>query len=187
MTSRNTLIVTVAALVGLGLGATVLRGQVPVSQAQSTQATAPKLDETAARLQNEANTIDIVKRYEPGLVYISTEQTVQADPFGMMFGQGGTQQVEGVGSGFFVNAAGDILTNYHVVRDADRIQIRLLGNKQTYTATVVGRARSTIWRSSGPASCPRTSCGPSRSATATSSRWGRRPSRWARRSGWTSA
>ncbi len=134
-------------LVGLGLGATVLRGQVPVSDARSTAAqpvsTAARLNEASARLQNEANTVDIVKRYEPGLVYISTEQTVQAqaDPFAMMMGMGGgTQQVEGVGSGFFVNTAGDILTNYHVVRGADTIQIRLLGNKQTYTATVIGRA-----------------------------------------------
>ncbi len=142
---RTPLLVLTAALIGLGLGATVLRGQVPVSEAQSTVKTAATvLNEASARLQNEANTIQIVKKYEPGLVYISTEQTVaaQADPFSMMMGGNpmGTQQVQGVGSGFFVNAAGDILTNFHVVRGADTIQIRLLGNKQTYTATVIGRA-----------------------------------------------
>ena len=142
--SRTPVLVTAAVLVGLGLGASVLRSQVPVSEAQTAGAqtvssTPPAaLNEGAARLQNEANTIDIVKKHEPGLVYISTEQTVQQDPFGMM--GGGQQQVEGVGSGFFVNAAGDILTNFHVVRGADRIQIRLLGNKQTYSATVIGRA-----------------------------------------------
>ena len=146
--SRTPVLVSVAVLVGLGLGASVLRGQVPVSEAQrvgaqtvsSTVAPGTQvLNEGAARLQNEANTIDIVKKHEPGLVYISTEQTVQQGPFGMMTG-GGQQQVEGVGSGFFVNAAGDILTNFHVVRGADRIQIRLMGNKQTYPATVIGRA-----------------------------------------------
>ncbi|WP_310582431.1 trypsin-like peptidase domain-containing protein [Deinococcus sp.] len=152
MKSRTPVLVTAAVLVGLGLGASVLRGQVPVSEAQPVSSPSPAqsaparpaalnptaLNEGAARLQNEANTVDIVKKYEPGLVYISTEQTVQQDPFGMM--GGGQQQVEGVGSGFFVNAAGDILTNFHVVRGADRIQIRLMGNKQTYSATVVGRA-----------------------------------------------
>ena len=156
MKSRTPVLVTAAVLVGLGLGASVLRGQVPVSEAQPVSSPSPAqsaparpaalnptalnptaLNEGAARLQNEANTVDIVKKYEPGLVYISTEQTVQQDPFGMM--GGGQQQVEGVGSGFFVNAAGDILTNFHVVRGADRIQIRLMGNKQTYSATVVGR------------------------------------------------
>ena len=146
MKPRTTLLVTAAVLAGLALGATVLHGQVPVAGAQNVSAaqTLPKpLNEPSARLQNEANTVDIVKRYEAGLVYISTEQTVQQDPFGMMMGggmNGGSQRVEGVGSGFFVNSAGDILTNYHVVRGADSIQIRLLGNKQTYTATVIGRA-----------------------------------------------
>ncbi|WP_407568904.1 S1C family serine protease [Deinococcus altitudinis] len=151
MKPRTTLLVTAAVLAGLALGATVLRGQAPVADAQNVSATqttpptktARPLNEASARLQNEANTVDIVKRYEAGLVYISTEQTVQQDPFGMMMGggaMGGSQRVEGVGSGFFVNAAGDILTNYHVVRGADTIQIRLLGNKQTYTATVIGRA-----------------------------------------------
>ncbi|WP_425147200.1 S1C family serine protease [Deinococcus sp.] len=148
MTSRQTLLATAAVLVGLGLGASVLRGQVPVSQAQTraaqTQA-APlnpgTLNEAAARLQNEANTISIVKKYEPGLVYISTEQTVQQDPFGMMFGGGsGAQVQQGVGSGFFVNAAGDILTNFHVVQGADRIQIRVFGSSKSYAASVIGRA-----------------------------------------------
>ncbi len=144
MKPRTTLLVTAAVLAGLALGATVLRGSAPVSEAQTASqtarsATANPLNEASARLQNEANTVDIVKKYEPGLVYISTEQTVQSDPFSMMMG-GGSQQVEGVGSGFFVNAAGDILTNFHVVRDADTISIRLLGNKQTYAATVIGRA-----------------------------------------------
>ncbi|MGI8747872.1 MAG: trypsin-like peptidase domain-containing protein [Deinococcus sp.] len=154
--SRRTLLLTAAVIVGLGLGASVLRGGVPVSDAQDTPPSAAKpnagkgkatgapapLNEGAARLQNEANTMDIVKRFEPGLVYVSTEQTVQADPFSQMRGGGaGGQQVqEGVGSGFFVNAAGDILTNFHVVRGANKIQIRLLGNKQTYSATVIGRA-----------------------------------------------
>ena len=140
--SRTPVLVTAAVLVGLGLGASVLHGQVPVSEAQTVSSTvAPGnqvLNEGAARLQNEANTIDIVKKHEPGLVYISTEQRVQQDPFGMM--GGAEQRAEGVGSGFFVNAAGDILTNFHVVRGADRIQIRLMGNKQTYAATVIGRA-----------------------------------------------
>ncbi|MFC4453182.1 S1C family serine protease [Deinococcus sonorensis] len=148
--NKNTILVTVAALVGLGLGATVMRDQVPVSLAQQTGSTAKSTaaaaasavqKEAGARLQNETNTIDIVKRYEPGLVYISTEQTVQADPYAqMMFGQGGAQVQEGVGSGFFVNAAGDILTNYHVVQDADKITIRVQNQTKTYAATVIGRA-----------------------------------------------
>ena len=45
--------------------------------------------EAGARLQSEQNTIDVVSRFEPGLVYISTEQQVAAqNPFGMMGEEG---------------------------------------------------------------------------------------------------
>lgn len=77
----------------------------------------------------------------------------QADPFagtpfqGMPFGggQGGTPNTpqgpqRGTGSGFFVNAKGDILTNYHVVDGADTITIRVHNHPETYTARVIGTA-----------------------------------------------
>lgn len=136
-------------LVGLGLGATLLRDQVPVGGAQSGAVVAdPVQAESGARLQNEQNTIDVVRRYEPGLVYISTEQQVAVqDPFGWMFGSA-PQVQRGVGSGFFVNSAGDILTNYHVVAGeggggggpASSIRIRLLGREDSVPAKVVGLA-----------------------------------------------
>ncbi|WP_017868946.1 S1C family serine protease, partial [Deinococcus wulumuqiensis] len=137
-------------LVGLGLGATVLRDQVPLGGARSpaptsTSASGPAA-EAGARLQNEQNTIEIVQKYEPGLVFISTEERVASqDPFGWMTDQGQGEVQRGLGSGFFVNSAGDILTNYHVVAGADggaadRIQIRLLGGTETLDAQVIGLA-----------------------------------------------
>lgn len=130
-------------LVGLGLGATLLRDQVPVGGA--TTATMPKA-EAGAKLQNEQNTIDIVARYEPGLVFINTEQQVTTqDPFGWMFGGPQTQVQRGVGSGFFVNSAGDILTNFHVVAGesgagASKISIRVMGSTKAVPAKVIGYA-----------------------------------------------
>jgi serine protease Do len=45
-----------------------------------------------------------------------------------------------IGSGFLISRDGDILTNDHVVADADLIEVRLLGRETTtYRATVVGR------------------------------------------------
>lgn len=134
--------------VGLGLGATLLRDQVPVGTAQQTApARLTPAAEAGARLQNEQNTIDVVARYEPGLVFISTENEVMSqDPFAMMFGGGETQVQQGVGSGFFVNSAGDILTNYHVVAGdsdsgaAQRISVRLMGREQSVPARVIGLA-----------------------------------------------
>ncbi len=161
MTRRTFLISTTLVLVGLGLGATFFRDQIPVGMAQQVpSASRPTafdtltLNENAAKLQNEQNTIDIVSRYEPGLVFISTEQeVVQQDSLDWMFG-GGSSQTEvrrGVGSGFFVNSAGDILTNYHVVASdteaggkavgaATRIQIRLMGREESIPAKVIGLA-----------------------------------------------
>ncbi|WP_189098886.1 S1C family serine protease [Deinococcus knuensis] len=138
----------VLVLVGLGLGATLLRDQVPVGGAQAPAAGAaadPVAAEAGARLQNEQNTIDVVGRFEPGLVFISTENEVMGqDPFGM-FG-GGTEVQQGVGSGFFVNEAGDILTNYHVVAGeagagaAQKISVRVMGQEQSVEARVIGLA-----------------------------------------------
>ncbi|CAM3943516.1 S1C family serine protease [Deinococcus frigens] len=101
--------------------------------------------EAGARLQSEQNTIDVVRRFEPGLVFITTEQQVAAqDPFGMM---GDSQVQQGVGSGFFVNDAGDILTNFHVVAGeggggggASRISIRVMNQDRTVEARVIGSA-----------------------------------------------
>ena len=59
-------------------------------------------------------------------------------------GQGGQQAPsmpqQGTGSGFFVDAKGDILTNYHVVDGADSITIRVHNHPETYTAKVIGTA-----------------------------------------------
>ncbi|MFC6801299.1 S1C family serine protease [Deinococcus caeni] len=137
----------VLVLVGLGLGATLLRDQVPVGGAQAPAVGAaadPVAAEAGARLQNEQNTIDVVGRFEPGLVFISTENEVMGqDPFGMF---GGSEVQRGLGSGFFVNDAGDILTNYHVVAGesgsgaAQKISVRVMGQEQSVEARVIGLA-----------------------------------------------
>jgi serine protease Do len=49
---------------------------------------------------------------------------------------------EGAGSGFIVSRDGYILTNNHVVADADRVEVGLL-DKRTFTARVVGRDPTT--------------------------------------------
>src|SRR5206468_11457270 len=52
------------------------------------------------------------------------------------------QPSEASGSGFIVSKDGYILTNNHVVADADRVTVRLLDNR-TFTAKVVGRDPTT--------------------------------------------
>lgn len=45
---------------------------------------------------------------------------------------------EGLGSGFIIDERGYILTNYHVIKDVDEIQVKLLDEKKPYTAEIVG-------------------------------------------------
>ena len=201
-------------LIGLSLLGGLLLGGAGVGIAQNVAQKTPAFSQSRANLENERNTIGIVKQYEDGLVYVSTtsnpaqaqksltpqNQTPQnqapksqpnapqnkgqgngtpqnpqgqnpqgqnpqgqgQDPQSQLqdfmqrfFGnapQGdmpqffnGPQQQnplpqDGAGSGFFINNAGDILTNYHVVDGADTITVRLNGNKKEYPAKVIGTA-----------------------------------------------
>ncbi|UQN06000.1 S1C family serine protease [Deinococcus sp. QL22] len=107
-------------------------------------------DNGRARTEAEANTVQVVKQRQNGLVYIGVtegaDDSAEAqmrqrlqDQFGFPTPEGGEART-GTGSGFFVNAAGDIITNNHVVEGASEITIRLHGSKKTYKAKVVGRA-----------------------------------------------
>ncbi len=61
---------------------------------------------------------DIATIVEPSVVHISTEQTSR-DRWG------NRQQSTSSGSGWIYDNEGHIVTNYHVVKDADRIQVQL--------------------------------------------------------------
>ena len=59
--------------------------------------------------------------------------------FGLALPQGPQVHRE-IGSGFLISHDGDILTNDHVIADADVVEVRLMGRETTtYPATVVGR------------------------------------------------
>jgi S1-C subfamily serine protease len=85
---------------------------------------------------------DIYQRYAPGVVFVRSEITQQTqnpfDPFG------GTQRSEATGSGFVIDAGGDILTNNHVIDGATPGSITVqFADKKTIKATVVGKDPST--------------------------------------------
>jgi serine protease Do len=91
----------------------------------------------------------IAERVKPSVVYIESTHsgTRQAHPaipreFAPFFrGMPGSPDKPEIsrasGSGFIVSADGDILTNAHVVVDADRVTVRLLDHRQ-FTAKVLG-------------------------------------------------
>jgi S1-C subfamily serine protease len=125
---------------GLALGATALLGglgrktttirevQVPASPASAPTASARSLSIN-----------DIYRRSAPGVVQVTstTVVTVPADPF---FGNPffpSQQQEQTLGSGFVVDKAGHVVTNYHVVDGARQVRVSF-SNGASMKATVEG-------------------------------------------------
>lgn len=102
---------------------------------------------------------DLVEALSPAVVNISTVQTIRSRgnnrrvpqiPEGMPFEEFWEQfrdrfeeeqaprQARSLGSGFIIDPSGIVITNNHVVEDADEITVSL-PNRDEYTATVIGR------------------------------------------------
>jgi S1-C subfamily serine protease len=85
---------------------------------------------------------EIYRASAPAVVHIETTSRVQrpSDFFGNPFGTTETQRA--LGSGFVIDKAGHIVTNYHVVRGANAIQVSF-SNNEHFKAKVVGVDPST--------------------------------------------
>jgi serine protease Do len=91
----------------------------------------------------------IARQQNPVVVAIRTTRWLEpappedADFFERFFGRTlprGPRLHREVGSGFLISATGEILTNDHVIADAEVIEVQLLGRETTvYHAAVVGR------------------------------------------------
>jgi S1-C subfamily serine protease len=85
---------------------------------------------------------EIYRASAPAVVHIETTTRVQqpSDFFGNPFGT--TQTQRALGSGFIIDKAGHIITNYHVVRGASAIQVSF-SNNEHFKAKVIGVDPST--------------------------------------------
>ena len=79
---------------------------------------------------------EIYKRDAPGVVFITTDVTQAASPFGP------EQRGQATGSGFVIGRGGSIVTNAHVVEGATHVSVRF-GDRRTARAQVAGRDPST--------------------------------------------
>ncbi|MGO9316327.1 MAG: S1C family serine protease [Terracidiphilus sp.] len=83
----------------------------------------------------EQNNIAVYKRVLPSVVNITSTALVPTFFYGLV-------PQQGQGSGFILDKAGHVLTNYHVVANANRgIKVQL-SNKRNYDAKVVGTDRT---------------------------------------------
>jgi len=114
----------------------IAAGWIEAEGGSTTTVAAPLATPVAAK--GDSNLVNqIYRRDGQGVAFIEAEQPAQApspfDPFGAPQG-GGTA----TGSGFVVDTEGHVLTNSHVVEDADRIQVKLGASDEAHSAEVVG-------------------------------------------------
>jgi S1-C subfamily serine protease len=101
--------------------------------------------ETTGKASGKALTVnEIYRRGAPGVVQVTATQVVSTpnvDPFfGFPFPS--QQQAEALGSGFVIDKAGHIVTNYHVVEGARSVDVSF-SNNESIKAKVVGSDPST--------------------------------------------
>ena len=100
-----------------------------------------------------ASFADLAEKLMPSVVNISTTQTVvtrsnpfpnfqfpPGSPFGDMFKEFGVpqeRQTSALGSGFIIDEKGIVVTNNHVIQDAEDIVVRVNGDKE-FKAKVIG-------------------------------------------------
>ena len=95
----------------------------------------PTVALSAGLSSDENNNIEIYKAAKESVVYI-TSTTYQRDFFF------GVQAVQGLGSGFLINADGQILTNFHVISGSSDVEVTMPPDQSRYKAKVLMRDRA---------------------------------------------
>lgn len=95
---------------------------------------APKDISNPSAVSDEQNSIEVYKSLSPGVAFITSTSIQQGF-------WGDVQEGKGSGSGSVIDNQGHILTNYHVVEEAQKTQGRItvsLGGDKTYPARYIG-------------------------------------------------
>lgn len=118
-------------------------------ESKGTTADAPVKEVSKDILATQQAFANVVKAVTPSVVNISTiSHKRMARPFfelspffGDLFEQQRprVQKQTSLGSGFIINKDGVIVTNDHVIKDADSIQVKLSSSDEVYAAKVIGR------------------------------------------------
>ena len=131
--------IAVASFVGVGKNTTTVREVVPEFQTRPGEVYSGSGSGGGMTLR------DIYKDDAPGVVQVTSTTKVklpQSDWFGNSFGLPGTEVQRSLGSGFVIDKAGYIVTNYHVVGAAQSVQVSF-SNSDSMKAKIVGKDPST--------------------------------------------
>src|SRR3989338_1139135 len=151
----------VSALVGLGLSGSLgwLSSGRPINVQLASQSGGPETRAIAAA-KGLPDFVQLSKTLSPVVVNIATTQVTEGSQgFGSPFGEEdpfnefwrrffggpsprGPQRQKSLGSGFIIDRDGSILTNNHVVENAQKIVVKLADERE-YEAKVVGRDQKT--------------------------------------------
>jgi len=155
-TKKNFKIVLIALLLA---GAVAGFGYGMTATAKPGEAQAATAAVSAGSPMVPGNFSDLAEKVRAGVVNIQVSKKVKSvgferfggnpfgdrNPFGDFFGPFGgpgnnapNRRQQGVGSGFIMSKEGYILTNNHVVEDADQIKVKLAGGKE-FDGKIVGR------------------------------------------------
>jgi len=134
----GTVAVVAATLVGVGESTTTVR-EVVVER--------PLLEDNVSQSEpgRRLTLRDIYKRDAPGVVQVTTTTRVRlprSDWFGNPFGFPGADVQRSLGSGFVIDKAGYVVTNYHVVGTAQSVYVSF-SNSDSMKAEIVGKDAST--------------------------------------------
>ena len=131
----------VVALVGAGLalGGAALLGKLGDHTTTTVEQVTPSVLPATATTPSSTKALTpeaIYRQDGPGVVQITATSVTQS-PF-----LPATQTSKSQGSGFVLDRAGHIITNFHVIQGAQKVQVSFSGQDQL-PATVVGKDRST--------------------------------------------
>ncbi|MFQ5640785.1 MAG: Do family serine endopeptidase [bacterium] len=162
--NKKTLIISFSIVIGIFIGLILAsnfdmtqigmaENKVVSSEAAESSVSSEFVPLSNSDLENTSRAfVAIAKKVTPTIVSITSEKVIKVrDPFSNLFnddffrrffrGQGrrnGEQEYrqQGLGSGVIVSPEGYIITNYHVIKDADEIEV--VWNDKTHPAKVIG-------------------------------------------------
>jgi S1-C subfamily serine protease len=133
----------IAALVGGAVVAAVIAAAGGLSSSTSTVTTvqsAPLAPSNASQVNTGLTPHEIYVRDAPGVAYVTSTivQQGESSPFNLFGGGESQRQGRATGSGIVIDGNGTILTNYHVVENAVKVQVSF-EKGQNVEAKVIGK------------------------------------------------